>query len=236
VCYSNSSTSSNIELSKHYNRKIPDGFPETIYFYASGFKFPNWRIINSEFEIQNMNWGLVPSWCRSKKEDFAKYTLNCKVETIFDKPSFKKIALTNRCIIPSTGFFEWQQIGKVKVPYFIFHPKGEILSFAGLWDKNIDILTGAEYFSFTIITCEANEYMAQIHNTKKRMPLILGSDISKDDWLSGKTEMKLIVNNTKHLTLSSHQINKKLILSQNSNSSDIQLPYSNIDFKQESLF
>jgi putative SOS response-associated peptidase YedK len=236
VCYSNSSTSSNIELSVQFNRKIPDGFPELTYFFASGYNFPKWRVITKDSEIQIMKWGLVPYWYKSQKEVIAKHTLNCRVETLFEKPSFNNIAKNNRCIIPSSGFFEWQQIGNIKVPYFIFHPKGEIMSFAGLWDKNINCQTGEEYLSFSILTCEANEFLAKIHNFRKRMPLIIGAEISPEDWLCGKIELNLMVENTKSIKLSAHQVDKKLLLSQNSNCVGVQLPFTNNDSFQVQLF
>jgi putative SOS response-associated peptidase YedK len=121
-----------------------------------------------------MHWGLVPHWFNGNNpETIASKTLNARIETIHEKASFKTLINRNRCIIPSSGFFEYQHQGREKIPFCIKPTNDEVFSMAGLFDEWLDRTTGELSRSFTIITTEANELMAKIHNTKQRMPLIL---------------------------------------------------------------
>ena len=106
-------------------------------------------------------------------------TINAKADTIFDKPSFRHSIMSKRCIVPSTGFFEWRHEGKDKVPYFIQVINEEIFSMGGIFDVWDNPQTGEIYHSFSIITSEANYLMEYIHNTKKRMPVILSPEDEK---------------------------------------------------------
>ena len=74
---------------------------------------------------------------------------------------------SKRCIIPVKGFFEWQHVGKEKIPWYIYHADNEILSLAGLYDNWIETNTGEVYNTFSIITTDANDLMAEIHNRQK---------------------------------------------------------------------
>ena len=132
MCYSNSSTSTNVQLAAKYVKKIPFNLTENQVFFASGFTFPVWRIITKNDEIIPMQWGLIPNWFQdSDFQKIASMTLNAKVETAEEKPSFKKLVGSKHCIVPSSGFFEWQHQGKEKIPYFIY-PANGIFSMAGL--------------------------------------------------------------------------------------------------------
>ncbi|EMJ35546.1 hypothetical protein LEP1GSC079_0242 [Leptospira interrogans str. FPW1039] len=98
---------------------------------------------------------------------------NVKTETVTEKKSFQEAILKQRCLVPSTGFFEYQEIRKKKYPYRIFLKKEEVFSLAGIFDIWTDSQTQKTYYTFTILTTEANPLMRQIHNSKYRMPLIL---------------------------------------------------------------
>lgn len=156
----------------------------------SGFAFPSLPIITSDRvdTFQFFNWGLVPHWAENK--DIRKNTLNARLETIDEKPSFRSIT-QNRCILPITGFYEWKWLdskGKRKEKYFI---KGadEISALAGLHDEWIDPKSNIKLHTFTLLTTEANELMAEIHNTKQRMPLILAPN-GELKWLNnGEIEL-----------------------------------------------
>jgi len=94
------------------------------------------------------------------------------------------------------SFYEWQWLdekGKQKQKFELILPNNEPFSFAGLWSEWVNKLTGEVSHTYTILTSEANELMSNIHNSKKRMPLIVCSDYEKD-WLGGK---KLITQNEK---------------------------------------
>ena len=190
MCYSNSSTSTNVDLSKRYKKSI-DSIPEQppIYF-ASAFTFPIWRIITKENDIKLMRWGLVPNWFRGTNElEIAKTTFNARIETLSVKASFKSLVNSSRCIIPSTGFFEWKHENKQKIPHFIYPTNDSVFSMAGLFDTWKNPLTKEINTTFSILTCEANSFMAEIHNSKKRMPLILNAN-DEESWLNGEGEIK----------------------------------------------
>lgn len=125
------------------------------------------------------NWGLLPFW--AKDESIARNTLNAKIETITEKPSFRTYT-KNRCLVPVSAFFEWKWLdnkGKQKQKYRIHTPDGEIFALAGIWaeDKKGDR-------TVSIVTTDANELMAEIHNNKKRMPVVLKEE-EYAHWLQG---------------------------------------------------
>ena len=101
-------------------------------------------------------------------------TLNAKGETLFEKASFKSVVKSQRCLLLSTGFFEWKhKDAKTLIPYYIHLKNQPVFAFAGLFDVWSNPAEDRLYRTFSIITAEANPLMAEIHNTKKRMPLIL---------------------------------------------------------------
>jgi len=152
----------------------------------NGFQYPKTPIItNKESDtIQLFNWGLLPHW--AKDTTIRKSTLNARIETLTEKPSFRN-AINNRCLILVDGFFEWQWLdpkGKNKQKYQITLPNNEAFAFAGLWNEWTDKSTGEILKTYTIITTEANELMSEIHNSQKRMPFILTEE-NEFEWLIG---------------------------------------------------
>lgn len=236
MCYSNSSTSTNIQLAERYKKHVPNNLKAGPVFYAQGFTFPNWRIITADAEIQSMNWGLIPSWFKgSDSNEIAAMTLNAKIETAHEKASFKHLIDTKRCIIPSTGFFEWKTIGKEKVPYFIFPSQDTVFSMAGIYDTWVDPTSGSVLNTFSMLTCAANPLMEEIHNTKKRMPVILAQE-AEDNWLQGKINSEILELPFPDRFMRAHQINKKVINSKKANVPEIFLPFDNQVYEQGSLF
>jgi len=224
MCYSNSSISSNIELGKKYGKKVDSSISEIPQYFSNGFQFPIWRIITDAPCITPMKWGLIPHWFQGNPTEIASKTLNARIESISSKPSFSKLIESNRCIIPSSGFFEWQHQGKNKIPHFIYGKEDSILSMAGLWDEYVDASTGILIQSFTILTQEANAFMAEIHNVKKRMPVFL-KDSAISGWLNGK-QFSLIDFDNNAISLNAHPVDKSILLSANSNVSESQLLFS----------
>jgi SOS response associated peptidase (SRAP) len=107
-----------------------------------------------------MRWGLVPSW--SQDPSIGNRMINARAETLLEKPSFKKLVGTKRCVIPADGFYEWRREGNCKVPVWIHLKKREPFVFAGLWDYWRDQDRGKDLYSFTIITCEPNALLRPI--------------------------------------------------------------------------
>lgn len=152
----------------------------------TAFTFPTTPVITNAHPdiIQGFSWGLLPSW--AKDLSFRKSTLNARIETLDQKPSFK-LVLSQRCLVLADGFYEWKWLdakGKAKQKYLLTVPDGEAFAFAGLWNAWTDKSTGEVLQTYTIITTAANELMSEIHNTKKRMPVILSLHAEKD-WLMG---------------------------------------------------
>ena len=153
----------------------PDKYRPSYYYHA--FALPELPAICSESpdKIRLLKWGLIPSWTRNEEE--AKIirfkTFNARSESIIQKPSFSSSFKSHRCIIPVKGYFEWQHIGKEKIPWYIYHAEDEILALAGLYNRWTSSITGEVLDTFSIITTDANEFTAKIHNSGKRMPAIL---------------------------------------------------------------
>jgi putative SOS response-associated peptidase YedK len=113
-----------------------------------------------------LSWGLVPRW--SRDPDDSPRPINARAETLLEKPTFRDSIPARRCVIPATGFFEWQRVGKVKLP-MLFRPSHDpIFAFAGLWDSWSGGTT--KLATCTIITVAANEVVKPLHD---RMPAIL---------------------------------------------------------------
>jgi putative SOS response-associated peptidase YedK len=166
----------------------------------------------NDFELVQMEWGFIPSWMKSYddvirlrkgghnpktgKFDPPILTLNAIGEELLEKPTYKKSAREKRCLVISSGFYEWRHIyplnkrtgeplkTAVKYPYFIHLPKQEYFFMAGIWNTWTEPDTGEVIESFSIVTTKANELMEIIHNTKKRMPTILNEELAWE-WLFG---------------------------------------------------
>ena len=234
MCYSNSSTSKNIDLAKRYKKAI-DSIPEKQpTYFASAFTFPFWRIITKEKDIQLMRWGLVPAWFTGQNElEIAKTAFNARIETLSEKASFKLLVNSSRCIIPSTGFFEWKHENKQKTPHFIYPTNDSVFSMAGLYDSWMNPNSNEVLNSFTIITSEANDFMAEIHNSKKRMPLILNAK-DEENWLNGEDEIKDFQLNS-NPDLDAFPVDSKILMSSEPNVLEAQRKFEPKNW-QQSLF
>ena len=150
------------------------------------FEYPKTPVVTNlkPQGAQYLQWGLLPKW--AKERGHQKYTLNAKVETLREKPSYKDV-VQNRCLVIADGFYEWRWLtrdGKSKQKYCIYVKDDPLFAFAGLWSEWKDRSTGEILNTYTIVTTAANEMMSYIHNTKKRMPLILSKE-DESQWLDG---------------------------------------------------
>lgn len=123
-----------------------------------------------ERSLDVMRWGLVPHWAKDIKSGYS--TFNAKAEGIDTRPTFREPFLRRRCLVPLDGFYEWKKQGRERQPYAVALTDGRLMAMAGLWDswRSPD---GEQVRSFTIITTEANELLAPLHD---RMPVILGPE------------------------------------------------------------
>jgi len=173
-----------------------------------------------DFELVKMEWGFIPHYINNRddldhfrkgginpktgKYDTPIITLNAIGEELFQKVTYKKAAMEGRCLILSSGFYEWRHIfpknkrtgeplkTPVKYPYFMSLPENEYFYMAGLWTPWTDKKTGEYVESNAIVTAKANTLMEQVHNSKKRMPTILNEDLAYE-WMFGKLDEKRII-------------------------------------------
>jgi putative SOS response-associated peptidase YedK len=115
-----------------------------------------------------LKWGLIPYWSKDKR--IAYSTINARAETIDETPAFRYAFLKRRCLIPADGFYEWRKTRPQKVPFHIALKDESPFCFAGVWEVWLNPETQEWLRSCSIITTEANELIAQIHD---RMPVIL---------------------------------------------------------------
>ncbi len=127
----------------------------------------------------------MPFWAKGVPPKLS--TINARVETVATAASYRgPWKRGQRCILPATGFYEWQLRESGKQPFYIFLTEQSLFGFAGLWDASTNT-DGEVLESCTILTMPANPLMAEIHNVKARMPAILRRD-DHDAWLSGDAD------------------------------------------------
>jgi putative SOS response-associated peptidase YedK len=131
--------------------------------------------------VQLFTWGLVPSW--AKDPSIGSRMINARSETVGEKPAFRHAIKRRRCVVPASGFYEWQKNpdGKTKTPMYITPRKHAVFPLAGIWETWHEGSTD-QIRSFSILTTRPNELMATIHD---RMPVILSPD-SVIRWLEHK--------------------------------------------------
>lgn len=159
---------------------IPEGFrEERRYNIAPG----QWSIVirpdhSGGRVLAAARWGLVPTW--AKGPEAGPKPINARAEGLADKPTFRGAFLHGRCLVPASGFFEWQRSGKARLPHYIRSRQGGLLVFAGLWSEWAS--PEGELPTFTIITTTPNAVMAPLHD---RMPVILGPE-AQARWMDGE--------------------------------------------------
>jgi len=174
------------ELESRYGVGFPDHdrFQPSYYYHA--FSLPEIPAICSESPgmIRLLRWGLIPYWVRDAEaaNEIRYKTFNARAESVDTKPSFSRLFRSKRCIIPVAGFFEWQHLGGKKIPWYIYSADNDIMSLAGIYDNWVESTTGELFTTFSVITTDANDLMAEIHNSKKRMPVILDRE-SEKKWI-----------------------------------------------------
>ncbi len=139
------------------------------------------RVVEGVREYEDMKWGLIPSW--SKDDSFASKLINARAETLSEKASFRDAYKKRRCLIPASGFYEWEKLADGKQPHYFYLKNRNIFGFGGLWEEWTDRETGELVESCTIITTTANELLQKIH---ERMPVIIAPE-NYEKWLAAAT-------------------------------------------------
>src|SRR6478735_5415967 len=142
-----------------------------------------------ERQLRVLTWGLVPSW--AKDPSIGNRMINARMETVAEKPAYKKAFAVRRCLLPADGYFEWYpteeltKAGKPKKQPFFIRPKdGGVLAMAGLYEIWRDPTKADDdpdrfRWTCTVITTEAEDSVGHIHD---RMPLMVERE-RWSDWL-----------------------------------------------------
>lgn len=141
---------------------------------------PVLRLSGGDLVLTRLRWGLCVGW--AKEKGLKQEPINARCEEAAGKPFFRSAFRQRRCLVPVEGFFEWQARAGGKVPHWIHHPEGELLTFAGLWES-WTVPDAEPVQSFTILTTAANDDMRPVHD---RMPVIL-TGFAREAWLDPST-------------------------------------------------
>lgn len=142
-------------------------------------------IMTTVGSVELAKWWLIPSY--SEEFKVGQYSMFNKKSEELDKPYWKKLLNSQRCVIPFTGFYEWKKLDKTtKIPYYIYACEDALLWMAGLYDDWVNKETGEVKRSCTILMMDPNDFMREIHN---RMPVFLDpKDGTVAQWLNPATQ------------------------------------------------
>ncbi|MBI5540016.1 MAG: SOS response-associated peptidase [Bacteroidia bacterium] len=163
---------------------------------VNGFDHPFMPVITdaNPDDISFFKWGFLPNNIENTQqadEFLSKYnTLNAKSEEIESSHLYANSFKNRRCLVLCSGFFEWRKVKKEKIPYYVTLKNEELFVFAGIWNETKDS-KGQITKSFAVLTIDANEIMAKVHNTKLRMPLILSPESAKQ-WINKEQNIEKI--------------------------------------------
>jgi len=135
------------------------------------------RSLQGRRTLSMLRWGLIPSWAKDPK--IASRLINARSESAAGKPSFREAMKKRRCIIPASGFYEWEKEGTRRQPwYFLASRPGALLAIAGLWEswRSPD---GEPVETVCLLTTSANPVLAPVHD---RMPVLLDRE-GVESWL-----------------------------------------------------
>jgi putative SOS response-associated peptidase YedK len=174
------------ELAERFDA-IPRADFEPTYNASPGQSLPVVRSDdggNSTPVIENLRWGLVPSWA-----DDEEGHINARAETVAEKPSFADAYKKRRCLVPADGFYEWTD----EDPWYVEFDG--VVALAGIWERWVPDTRQAgldsfgdskkegreELESFAVLTTEPNERVARLHH---RMATVLAHE-DEEGWLDG---------------------------------------------------
>lgn len=164
----------------------------------SGFDYDEWPIVRASrgaLKLDMAHWEFIPFWINDSGElgqaREKHTTLNAKGETLLSSRMFARPARERRCLMLSSGFYEWRHYRGKAYPYFITLKHKDLFYIAGIWQPWTDRVSGEHLITFALVTTKANELMAKVHNKRKRMPVILTDDLAKE-WMDKDLDEKRI--------------------------------------------
>ena len=153
---------------------------------------------NGRTELRPIRWGLIPHWAEDEK--IGTKMINARSETAAQKPAFREAWQSRRCLIPATGFYEWNRSADPNgrgQAYHFTNPTRPLICFAGLWERwHRPPSKQPELFentfeppppileTFTLLTTKPNEVVKKYHD---RMPVMLEREF--EGWLGNKSEI-----------------------------------------------
>jgi putative SOS response-associated peptidase YedK len=170
MCSRYSLTSTPEELNRVFGADAPHDFPPR-YNIAPSQPVLIMRInARGQAELALVRWGLIPSWAK----DPGQYSMliNARAETAADKPSFRGAMRHRRCLVPTTGYYEWTGARSARRPHLIGMKDTPVFAMAGLWETWLGA-DGSEIETMAVLTTAANADVAAIHD---RMPVIIEPD------------------------------------------------------------
>ena len=211
MCFNISVAKEKEVLEQRFNATFESNVEFEPNYFLTAFTKPFVPVITNDNreKIQLFKWGLIPHWIKTAEQakDISKKTFNARVETAKDKPSFRDAMRSNHCLVLVDGFFEWKTEKNKKIPHYIYLDENNLIAFAGLWNEWVNKETGEIQSTFTILTQDANPFMASIHNTKKRQPIILNPDL-EEAWLSAGSDTQEFENHGLKIDMKAHTISK----------------------------
>ncbi|WP_372938674.1 SOS response-associated peptidase [Seonamhaeicola sp.] len=220
MCFHTSHTQKVKKVENRFNVALIDEKLREIYdtphYHNNGFEHLNSLIIPQQKNTHLIPavWGIVPPTKKvSEVKEYYKQQLkygsglNARSEKLFDYWLYQKSALTKRCIIPVSGFFEPHEYNKQKYPIHIKRKDDELIGLAGIYTVVENVVT------YTILTKAASPLFAKIHNKKLRQPIILSKNI-ETDWLNSSLKQKdieiLLAENYNDVDIEAYVVSKDL--------------------------
>ena len=142
-------------------------------------------------------WSYVPPWWFERNEGYPKFaTFNARDDKLQSSGMWKGALNKNRCLVPISGFYEWEKKGKQRLPYYIKREDEDLIGLGGLYSSFKHPETGKTTNSFTIITTPTNSFMEPLHD---RIPLMLGGidDELWSVWLDPQTKFDDVAQHVK---------------------------------------
>lgn len=201
-------------------------FEQTEYYHINGTvnfrnRLPLPLMLQEEPAYMTLaNWGFLPANVSADNADSFNreyFTWNAKIENVFTSRMYKKVVTTGKALLFVNGFYEYQHRDGIKVPYYIYHAEHRPFTMGCLYTHWNDLTT------FSIITTPANKLLSEIHNSKKRMPLVI-PPADRERWLltNDADEVKELGKPLQDGVLTAHTVSKNLIKEDNTHNRHIQ--------------
>jgi len=185
MCFSISYTKEAIERDPRFHHLLND-FQYRSGYQIWGFHFPRVPVLTpmSPDRAVIASWGLIPGWVRTadQAKSIRGKTINARSETVSVKPSFRDSWPSGRCLVPVEGFFEPHTEGRDQTPWYVSRKDSQPFFLAGLCSFSASIPDGYPSRTFSLLTVPATGLLAEVHNDKLRMPLVL-SPGRQQEWL-----------------------------------------------------